>query len=58
MDQASLSSALDRAERALDRIERATAAGQGDRQREDALRGKVRGVIAELDDMIRAAEPR
>jgi phage shock protein A len=53
MDQASLSSALDRAERALDRIERAAAAAQGARQRDHALRGKVQGVVAQLDEMIR-----
>ncbi len=55
MDETSLSSAFDRAERALDRIERAA---KGARQRDDALRGKVQGVVAELDEMIRAAGSR
>jgi hypothetical protein len=58
MDEPTLASAFDRAERALDRIERASTVGQGNSQRETELRGKVRGVIADLDDMIRAAESR
>ena len=58
MDQVSLSSTLDRAERALDRIERAAAAAQSARQRDHVLRGKVQGVVAELDEMIRAAGAR
>ena len=58
MDQSSLSSALDRAEQALDRIERAVTAAQGARRRDDALRGKVQGVVAQLDEMIRTAGAR
>jgi hypothetical protein len=58
MDETSLAAALDRAERALDRIERNATVDQGPSQRETALRGKVRGVIADLDAMIRTAETR
>ena len=52
MEQSALSDALARAERALDRIERASAAARGGSAREDVLRDKVRGVVAELDEML------
>jgi hypothetical protein len=56
MDDGGLSSALERAERAFERIERALA----DRQptaagRDDELRAKVREVVEELDQIIREA---
>ena len=56
MDDASLSTALDRAERALQRVERALA----DRPppappRDDELRARVREAVAELDQLIREA---
>ena len=58
MDDAPLTTAFDRAERALQRIERALAnraeaapvAG-----RDEELRAKVREVVEELDELIRAA---
>ena len=56
MDDGGLSSALTRAERALERIERArtnlqpTSSG-GDEE----LRAKVREVVEELDELIRQA---
>ena len=60
MDDPLLADGLDRAERALERIERALANGAADRANADptndsALRDKVRGVVAELDELIRAA---
>ena len=57
MTDAPLSTALDRAERALQRIERAL----GDRKppeaapRDEQLRAKVREVVEELDELIRQA---
>ena len=53
-----LADALDRAERALARIEVVAERAASGRGRDDALRNKVRGVVAELDDMIRAAGAR
>ena len=53
-----LADALERAERALGRIERAAAFVTSDRQREQALRSTVETVVAELDQMIRASGPR
>ena len=56
MDEGRLTSALDRAERALARIERAAAqVGQKD-GKDEALRAKVREAVAELDQIIRMAE--
>jgi len=56
MDEGSLLGALERAERALGRIERAVAAGSHQAQgREQDLRSKVREAVAELDQLIRAA---
>ena len=59
MDDAPLvTTAFDRAERALQRIERALAnhqeaSAQG--ARDEELRAKVREVVDELDELIRAA---
>jgi hypothetical protein len=53
---APLSSALDRAERALQRIERALAAPRTEAApRDEELRAKVREVVEELDELIRQA---
>jgi hypothetical protein len=50
-----LDQAFERAERALLRIERSIERGTMHRGRDDALRGKVASVVAELDDLIRTA---
>ena len=56
MDDAALSQALDRAERALGRIERALAVRRHQATgREQELRSKVREAVAELDQLIRTA---
>jgi hypothetical protein len=55
MSEASLDEALERAERALLRIERAVERGAMHGGRDDALRGKVAGILAELDEIIREA---
>ena len=55
MDDAELVSALDRADRALQRIERALSARQPAARRDDELRAKVREVVEELDVLIRDA---
>ena len=55
MDTAPLQQAMERAERALLRIERSVERGAMHRGRDDALRGKVASVVAELDDLIRIA---
>ncbi len=55
MDDGGLSAALDRAERALGRVERALAERQPMSGRDDALRAKVRDAVAELDQLIREA---
>ncbi len=54
MDDGGLSTALDRAERALARIERAVKERPLE-ARDEELRAKVRAAIAELDQVIRAA---
>ena len=57
MDDSALSQALERAERALGRIERALAArSHQSRDSEQKLRSKVREAVAELDQLIRSAE--
>ncbi|MEO5640191.1 MAG: hypothetical protein ABIQ98_00310 [Sphingomicrobium sp.] len=58
MDDPALLDALSRAERALERIERAASAARGSNARDAALRDKVHGVVAELDQMIRDAGAR
>jgi hypothetical protein len=55
MDDASLSTALDRAERALQRLETALANRRTDTGRDEELRAKVREAVAELDQLIREA---
>ena len=55
MDDSQLSDALDRAERALQRIEGALANRQPVESRDDELRAKVREAVAELDQLIREA---
>jgi hypothetical protein len=55
MDDGGFGSTLDRAERALQRIERALASRQPANGRDEALRSKVREAVAELDQLIREA---
>ena len=55
MDDGGLSSTLDRAERAMERIERALANRQRQAGRDEELRTKVREAVAELDQLIREA---
>ena len=59
MSPTPLDQALDRAERALLRIERsaATAPNGGNASRDTALRRQVAVVVAELDDLIRQSGP-
>ena len=55
-DDTGLSNALERADRALGRIERALAARSHQAKgREQDLRSKVREAVAELDQLIRSA---
>ena len=54
MDDQVLFSALDRAEAAIQRIERALSARQAP-ARDEELRAKVREVVEELDVLIREA---
>ncbi len=56
MDEGRLTSALDRAERALARIERAATQVDHTNGKDEALRAKVREAVAELDQIIRLAE--
>jgi len=55
MDDEVLFSALDRAEAALQRIERALAQRKPVAPRDEQLRSKVREVVEELDELIRQA---
>jgi len=55
MDDGGLSSALERAERALERIDRALANRQPAPAGDNELRAKVREVVEELDELIRQA---
>jgi hypothetical protein len=55
MDDGPLSAALDRAERALQRVERALAERPAASGRDEELRAKVREAVAELDQLIREA---
>jgi len=55
MDDGEINSALDRAERALQRIERALTSRRPGMGRDDELRAKVREVVEELDELIREA---
>jgi Zn-dependent oligopeptidase len=54
MDDSGLAQALDRADRALSRIERALHTRQSN-GRDEELRHKVREAVAELDQLIRSA---
>ena len=56
MDEGRLTSALDRAERALARIECAATQVGHKNGKDEALRAKVREAVAELDQIIRLAE--
>jgi len=56
MDEGRLTSALDRAERAILRIERTIRQPKRPEGRDDELRARVREAVAELDQLIRAAE--
>jgi hypothetical protein len=59
MDDGGLAAALDRAERAIQRVERALASrpapAEPDSGRDDELRARVREVVSELDELIREA---
>jgi hypothetical protein len=55
MDDGGLSAALDRAETALARIERALGSRKSTDSRDEELRAKVREVVEELDELIREA---
>lgn len=56
MDDGGLSAALDRSERAIERIRRALGARQAPSAgRDEELRAKVREVVEELDELIREA---
>jgi hypothetical protein len=56
MDEGRLSSAFERAERAILRIERAISQPKQQSGRDDQLRERVREAVAELDQIIRMAE--
>ena len=55
MDEARFTSALSRAEQALQRIERAVAQPRAADDRDQMLRARVREAVAELDQLIREA---
>ena len=58
MDDGGLSAALDRAERAIERIQRGLSSRQAPAPapaRDEELRAKVREVVEELDELIREA---
>jgi hypothetical protein len=56
MDDGGLSAALDRAERAIERVQKALSSpGPATSGRDDELRAKVREVVEELDELIREA---
>jgi hypothetical protein len=55
MDDAGLTAAIDRAERALERIERALTSRPPSPAGDEELRAKVREAVAELDQLIREA---
>ena len=56
MDEGRLTAALDRAERAILRMERALSQPKKQSSRDEELRAKVREAVAELDHIIRMAE--
>ena len=55
MDDGDLSAALERAERALERIEQGLGSRRPATGRDEDLRAKVREVVEELDVLIREA---
>jgi hypothetical protein len=55
MDDSELSMALERADRALQRVERALAGREPAANRDQALRARVREVVEELDELIKEA---
>jgi hypothetical protein len=55
MSNTPLEEAMDRAERALIRIERAVERGTMHEGRDEGLREKIVGALAALDDIIRVA---
>jgi hypothetical protein len=55
MDDGALSTSLDRAEQALQRIELALAGRRPAAGRDEELRTRVREVVEELDELIREA---
>ena len=55
MSDEGLVSALDRADRAMERIERALSRLKAGDGRDERLRAKVRDVVAELDSIIEGA---
>jgi len=55
MDDGGLSAAMDRAERALARIETAISGRRPGAGRDDELRARVREAVEELDRLIRRA---
>jgi hypothetical protein len=55
MDDSEIVAALERAERALQRIERSLSGRQPPVVRDEELRAKVREVVEELDELIREA---
>ena len=55
MDAKPLENALDRAEQALMRIERAVERGALHDSKDETLRSRVAGVLSELDELIREA---
>ena len=56
MDEGRLTSALDRVESALVRIERAIPQASRPAGKDEQLRARVREAVAELDQIIRLAE--
>ena len=55
MDDGGLSAALDRAEQALERVNRALSTREPPSGRDEEFRAKVREVVEELDELIRQA---
>ena len=56
MDEGRLTSALDRIDQALARVERAIQQGGRSNGKDEQLRARVREAVAELDQIIRLAE--
>ena len=56
MDEGRVTSAFERAERAILRIERAISQPKQQSGRDEELRTRVREAVAELDQIIRMAE--